>query len=170
MIQIDKNDCLYKLLTKLKVDDIEAMYTKFANEGLSSVKDFNNYLQASLGVDNYHLDEADGSVFEEILPYFRDLKKTKSGGGLKLLKQYKQSLDKQAHEQFVNSQLKEVLLIACAYKLRHKDINLSDLVQICNLGLLTAIEKYDEQARLSFEVYLNFWILDAIQKEFTIGG
>lgn len=170
MIQIDKNDCLYKTLTKLKVDDIDASYTKFANEGLSSVKDFNNYLQASLGLD--YLGEMDEDMFEDALPYYRDLKKSKcpSGGNLKLLKQYKQNLDSSTREQFVNTQLKNVLLIACAYKLRHKDINLSDLVQICNLGLLTAIDKYDEQAKLSFDIYLHFWILDGIQKEFTIGG
>lgn len=170
MIQIDRNDCLYKVLTKLKADNIDDCYVKFANEGLSSVKDFNNYLQARLGLD--YLGDMDESVFEEVLPYYRDLKKSRgsANGGLKLLKQYKQTLDKQTREQFVNGKLKDVLLIACAYKLRHKDINLSDLVQVCNIGLLNAIDKYEEQAKLNFDVYLHFWILNEIEKEFTIGG
>lgn len=170
MIEIDKSDCLYKILTKLKVDDIEASYVKFANEGLSSVKDFNNYLQASLGFD--YLGELDESEFEEVLLYYSDLKKSKpaSSSSLKLLKQYKKDLNSQTREQFVNSRLKEVLLIACAYKTRHKEVNLSDLVQVCNLGLLIAIDKYDEQAKLSFDVYLRFWILESIKKEFTVGG
>lgn len=170
MLEIDKNDYLYKVLTKLKVENVEEYYTKFAGCGLSCAKDFYNYLQDGLGLN--YLGEIDENVFEEVLPYYRDLKKAKcsSRGSTKLLKDYKQTSSKEAKEKFVHSKLKDVLLIACTYKLRHPEININDLVQICNIGLLEATEKYEINSKIPFDVYLHFWILEEINKEFTIGG
>ena len=34
---------------------------------------------------------------------------------------------------------------------------------------MTAVDKFDIQSKLSFDIYLNYWILDAINKEFTQG-
>lgn len=172
MIQIDKTDFLYKSLQNLGVDDneIDAQYMSFAEEGIINAKDFNNNLQAKLGMD--YLGDFEDAELEEVVDYYQDLKqnvkipKTKV---LALLKQYKQSGDEKIRIDIINSQLKEVLLIACAYKLRHNDINLNDLVQVCNMGLMTAVDKFKVEAKLSFELYLNYWILDTINKEFTIG-
>ena len=172
MIQIDNSDFLYKTLQKLGVDDsnIESEYLTFATSGITNIKDFNNELQSSLGMD--YLGEFDESVFEDVVDYYKDLKSNKSPAQNKvlgLLKEYKTNPKENIRIDIINSQLKEVLLIACAYKLRHADINLNDLVQICNLGLITAVDKFDANAKLSFETYLNYWILQAIKKEFTQG-
>lgn len=172
MIQIDKTDYLYKTLQKLGVDEqvIEKQYIELAESGVSSNKDFNNNLQSRLGMD--YLGEFDENSFEGILDYYNDLRKSKVPAKNKvvgLLKQYKQNPSEKLRADIINSQLKEVLLIACAYKLRHEDIDLSDLVQVCNMGLMTAVEKFDINSKLSFEIYLNYWILDAINKEYTLG-
>lgn len=172
MIQIEKTDFLYKTLQKLGVEDkdIETRYLTFASTGISNIKDFNNHLQASLGLD--YIGEFDESCFEEVVDYYKDLKLNKCPAKskvLSLLKQYKQNPSDKLKVDIINSQLKEVLLIACTYKLRHADVNLSDLVQVCNLGLMTAVDKYKLEAKLSFQTYLNYWILDAINKEFTQG-
>ena len=171
MIQIDKNDLLYKTLIKLGVDanSIDKEYMTFAENGIITIKDFNNSLQAMLGMD--YVGEIDETKLEEVLDYYIDLKhsnvppKSKTTG---LLKQYKNG-DTSVYEQIINSQLKEVLLIACAYKMRHDEINLGDLVQVCNLGLLTAIEKFNPDTKLAFDTYLNYWIIQAINNEFTQG-
>ena len=34
---------------------------------------------------------------------------------------------------------------------------------------MIAVEKYNPNAKISFETYLNYWILDAIYNEFTQG-
>ena len=172
MIQIDKTDFLYKTLQKLGVEDayIDEKYLAFASIGISNAKDFNNHLQASLGLD--YLGEFDENWFDDVADYYKDLKSNKmppKNKVIQLLKEYKQSPNEKLRIDIINSQLKEVLLIACAYKISHTDINLSDLVQICNLGLMTAVEKFDVTAKLSFDIYLNYWILEAINKEFTQG-
>lgn len=172
MILVDKTDFLYKTLQKLKVDEteLEGKYITFAGEGISNIKDFNNYLQANLGMD--YSGEFDETCLEEVVDYYVDLKLNKSPAKskvLSLLKEYKSNPTSSLRAEIINSQLKDVLLIACIYKLRHEDINLADLVQICNLGLMVAVDKFDVNAKLSFDTYLNYWILDAINKEFTQG-
>lgn len=172
MIQIDKTDYLYKTLQKLGVDEqeLEQQYIHFAESGVSTVKDLNNNLQSSLGMD--YVGEFDENLFEEVLDYYKDLKKSRTPAKNKvvgLLKEYKNNPQSNLREDIINSQLKEVLLIACAYKLRHDNLNLNDLVQVCNMGLMIAVEKFKVDAQLSFEIYLNYWILDTINKEFTLG-
>ena len=172
MIQIDKTDFLYKTLQKLGVSEseLEQKYLQFASDGVASVKELNNYIQASLGLD--YLGEFDESWFDEVADYYKDLRSHKVPAKSKvteLLKSYKLNPQEKTKEDIINSQLNEVLLIACAYKISHPDINLGDLVQICNLGLITAVDKFDIDAHLKFEIYLNYWIMEAIQKEFTQG-
>ncbi len=172
MIQIDKTDFLYKTLQKLGVNEenLDKEYLAFAGEGASNVKDLNNIIQASLGLD--YLGEFDESWFEEVADYYKDLRSYKVPAKSKvveLLKSYKQAPQDKNKTDIINSQLNEVLLIACAYKVSHPDVNLSDLVQICNLGLITAVDKFDVDAKLNFELYLNYWIMEAIKKEFTQG-
>lgn len=172
MIQIDKMDFLYKTLQKLGVDDeeLDEKYLAFASEGVSSVKDLNNIIQANLGLD--YLGEFDESWFEEVADYYKDLRAYKvpaKSKVMELLKNYKQNCQDNVKKDIINSQLNEVLLIACAYKIGHPDINLSDLVQTCNIGLINAVDKFDLDSKLSFELYLNYWIMEAIKKEFTQG-
>ena len=172
MIQIDKTDFLYKTLQKVGVDeaDLDKEYLEFASRGVSNVKDINNVIQANLGLD--YLGEFDESWFEEVADYYKDLRSYKvpaKSKVLELLKNYKQTQQDSIKKDIINSQLNEVLLIACAYKISHPNINLSDLVQTCNLGLIKAVDKFDLEAKLSFELYLNYWIMEAIQKEFTQG-
>lgn len=172
MIQVDKTDFLYKTLLKLGVQDqdMEDRYLSFAGAGVSNIHEFNNTLQSRLGLD--YLGEFDENEFDEILDYYADLKLSKVPAKSKVVamfKQYKLHPDKKLRQDIISSQLKDVLLIACAYKLRHSDINLGDLVQICNMGLMIAVDKFDVNARIQFETYLDYWILETINNEFTQG-
>ena len=170
MIQVDRTDFLYKTLQKLGEDDVDTKYLEFAQNGICTLKDFNNYIQSQLGMD--YIGEFDENLFEEVVDYYKDIKisKVPSKNRLSgLLKQYQQNPTDKLKMDIINSQLKEVLLIACAYKLCHNDVNLNDLVQVCNLGLIKAVNMYDEQHKLAFDTYLNYWILQTIQNEFTQG-
>jgi len=171
MIQIDKTDFLYKTLQNLGVEDknLEDEYISFAQSGITNAKDFNNNLQAMLGMD--YLGEIDENCLEEVLDYYKDLKTSKcppQSKLLALLKEYKKTPQESLRQDIINSQLKEVLLIACVYKMRNIEVNLSDLVQVCNMGLITAVDKFKPDSKIKFETYLNYWILQAI-KEFTLG-
>lgn len=170
MIQIDKTDFLYKTLQKLGEQDLDKQYLEFASEGVSSVKEFNNLIQSRLGLD--YLGDFDESWFEEVADYYKDLHSHKLPAKNKvasLLKEYNQNPKEDIKKDIINSQLNEVLLIACAYKVSHPTVNLNDAVQICNIGLINAVNKFDVDAKLSFELYLNYWIMKEIQKEFTQG-
>lgn len=171
MIQIDKNDFIYKHLIKLGVEEnIDEEYVKFAQEGITNSKDFNNFVLASLGMEL--LTDFDDSVLEETLDYYADLKKVKAVPQVKLnhlLKEYHLTKSKEIQTEIVHAKLKETLLIACGYKLKHLDINLNDLVQTCNIGLIIAVDKYVPDNKIPFDAYLHYWILDIINKEFTLG-
>ena len=172
MIQIDKTDFLYKTLNKLGVqtEDIDDEYLRFANEGVATINDFNNYLLSQIElVGNEELSD---DWLEGVADYYYDIKAIKKipkSKFLSALKEYKQTKDVKLRDSIINSQLKEALLIACAYKYRHNELILDDLVQISNMGLINAVEKYQVDSRIAFDTYLHYWILDAINKEFTQG-
>jgi DNA-directed RNA polymerase sigma subunit (sigma70/sigma32) len=171
MIQIDNTDFLYKTLQKLGVaeQEIDDKYLEFAKEGVSNMTDFNNYLLSNLEMIETDVSEDD---LVSVADYYYDLKKVKKipkNNFTNLLKQYKQTKDAKLREEIINSKLMDTLLIACEYKFSHPNLILDDIVQVSNLGLMEAVERYKDDARLSFEIYLNYWILDAINKEYTIG-
>ena len=70
--------------------------------------------------------------------------------------------DKKAKEKFINSNLRLVINIAKAYINRGVDI--ADLIQEGNVGLLTAVEKYDYKSGFRFSTYATWWIRQRIVK------
>jgi len=67
-----------------------------------------------------------------------------------------------AREKLINSNLRFV--VAVAKKYRNQGIPLSDLINEGNLGLLTAIEKFDHTLGFHFISYAVWWIRQAILK------
>lgn len=171
MIEIDKSDFIYKSLVKLGEEDkIENQYLKLVGEGISNIKDLNRYLQANLGMD--YMDDFDEQILEEVVDYYHDLKKIKKLSSTKLnalLKEYQNSKDEQIKSQIISSQLQDTLLMACSYKLRHMELNLADLVQVANMGLMCAITKYKSESRIPFSTYLAYWVLNTMIEEFNLG-
>ena len=168
MIEIDKTDFLYKYLTKLGAENIDELYMEYANNGVSNVADFKKYLYSK------YADVVEAEVDEEelksVVEYYGDIKKIKkiSASELnKLLKQYKNNPDEETYSRIINSQLKDILFIAYLYKMKFKEYELLDIIQVCNLGLMKAIEKYDEKARIAFSDYIDFWINQEINATFT---
>jgi RNA polymerase primary sigma factor len=56
------------------------------------------------------------------------------------------------------------LVILIAKKFLKKDVNLVDLIQEGNIGLLKAIDKFDYRKRYKFSTYAFWWIRHYIQK------
>ncbi len=84
---------------------------------------------------------------------------------LELIKRYK-SGDRRAFELLVKSQQKLVANIALLYN-RKYSMAIDDLIQEGNVGLFSAIERFDETQFRSFTNYAKSWVLQAISFSMT---
>jgi RNA polymerase primary sigma factor len=70
--------------------------------------------------------------------------------------------DGKARERLINSNLRLVVKIAKGY-ITH-DMDLLDLIQEGNLGLIRAAEKFDYKKNVRFSTYASFWIKQSIAR------
>lgn len=70
--------------------------------------------------------------------------------------------DSEARERLINSNLRLVVKIAKGYPSR--DMDLIDLIQEGNLGLIKAAEKFDFKKNVRFSTYASFWIKQSITR------
>ena len=85
---------------------------------------------------------------------------------LELGRRIKEDNDKSAREQLINSNLRLVVHIAKSYK-DVSSISIEDLVSDGNLGLITAVDKYDYKMGYRFSTCAIPWIKQAITKSLT---
>ncbi|MFN4218092.1 MAG: RNA polymerase sigma factor RpoD/SigA [Candidatus Bipolaricaulia bacterium] len=70
--------------------------------------------------------------------------------------------DPQARERLITSNLRLVVSIAAQY--RDLGVPLLDLIQEGNIGLITAVERFDPQRGYKFSTYATWWIRQAIMR------
>jgi len=70
--------------------------------------------------------------------------------------------DRSARERLINSNLRLVVKIAKGYP--SQEMDLIDLIQEGNLGLIKAAEKYDFTKNVRFSTYASFWIKQSITR------
>ncbi|MCX8103690.1 MAG: sigma-70 family RNA polymerase sigma factor, partial [Candidatus Bipolaricaulota bacterium] len=68
--------------------------------------------------------------------------------------------DSRARERLITANLR--LVISVAQRYRHLGIPLMDLIQEGNLGLMTAVDKFDPALGYKFSTYATWWIRQAI--------
>ena len=167
MIHIDKTDELYKYLLNLGVEDVEKTYTILAENGRYKLNDVRQYFREKFHPSN--TEDIEDEDLEKVLDYYIDLKQAKSISDKQLkqlLLEYKESGNSIIREQIINSQLKDVLYLCLNYKTLHKTVDVQDLVQVANMGLIDAIEKYKTNSNLSLKDYMVYWIRERVIKEF----
>ncbi len=70
--------------------------------------------------------------------------------------------DKDARQSMINANLRLVLKMAAAYKV--PGVNLLDLVQEGNMGLMKAVDRYDYRKNVRFCTYASWWIKQSISR------
>ena len=166
MVQIDKTDKLYSYLTNLGVDEIDKEYVELAQNGRYNINDIRQYYRQDFIPSS--TEEVKEDEIEKVLDYYIDLKSIKHlnvSQIKKLLEEYKQTKQAKLKDMIINSQLKDILFLCLNYTTFHKKLDIQDLVQIANLGLLEAIEKYMPESRLEFKDYVIYYVRKNI-KEF----
>lgn len=167
MLKIDKTDELYKYLTTLGIEEVEPVYLELAKNGRYKINDIRQYFRATFEPSGTQ--DVEEAELEKVLDYYIDLKKIKHVNSKQLkelLATYKQTKDQKVKEQIINSNLKDILYLCLNYSTLHKNIDIQDLVQVANLGLLEALEKYNPKARLDFKDYVVYYTREKIKNEF----
>jgi RNA polymerase primary sigma factor len=76
---------------------------------------------------------------------------------------------KQLREEMVRAHLRLVVAIAKKYR-DHSSLELSDLIQEGNLGLMRAVEKYNYRRGVKLSTYAGWWICQAITRAMADQG
>lgn len=87
---------------------------------------------------------------------------------LELGQRIKEDNDESAREAFICSNLRLVVYIAKAYQNQH--LGMEDLVAEGNVGLMTAVDKYDYSLGYRFSTFATPWIKQSILKAITDKG
>lgn len=166
MVQIDTNDKLYRYLKDLGSADIENEYIELAENGRYNLNDVRQYFRQDFEPSTTQ--DIPELEIEKVLDYYIDLKSVKHLNSVqikKLLEQYYLSKDNKIKELIINSQLKDILYLCFNYITLHKNIDVQDLVQIANIGLMEAINQYSPDAKIEFKDYIIYYVRKNI-KEF----
>ena len=167
MIKIDKTDSLYKYLDALNIENIDEVYMELAQNGRFKLDDVRQYFRATFQPSQ--TEDVDEKELEKVVDYYADLKRVKhlnSQQVKKLLSEYKNTKDSKIKELIINSQLKDILYLCLNYSTLHKDVDIQDLVQTANIGLIEAIEKYNPNAKIDFKDYMVYYIRENVKNSY----
>lgn len=167
MIEIDKKDSLYKYLLGLGIENPDKLYLELAQNGRYKKEEVQRYLYSTF--DPSVTNELDEQELEKVLDYYVDIKKQKPLTEKQLvecLKLYKQNPTNELKTAIIQAKLKDLLMLCLNYKSSHKDVDVQDLVQVANIGLMQALDKYNPSTKIPFKDYIIFWVKQEIKKEF----
>jgi len=167
VITIDKKDGLYKYLTVLQVENIDEMYIELAQNGRFKLDDVRQYFRATFQPSQ--TEDIEEKELEKVLDYYVDIKKAKHFNSQqlrKLLEEYKKNGDLKIRELIINSQLKDILYLCLNYSTLHKQVDIQDLVQVANIGLITAIEKYQPNSKVEFKDYIVYYVRESVKNNY----
>ena len=147
-------------------DDIENLYDSIESMGLEINDDFvsEDYSYSDSSYSSYSNEDSQYIPDDPVKVYLKEI------GSVKLLSTEEElelaqriaEGDEKARDKLTESNLRLVVSVAKRYLGR--GMNLLDLIQEGNLGLIKAVEKFDYSKGFKFSTYATWWIRQAITR------
>lgn len=112
------------------------------------------------------LESSDSKMLDSISEYLKLISKYKvlsKEEEVELARKYKEDGDKSARETLLKHNLKLVVYVAKKYNYQNC-LTLLDLIQEGNIGLMTAVERFDYTKGYKFSTYAICWIRQSIKR------
>jgi len=157
----------HQYLPPVKLLNIDEMYIELAQNGRYKLDDVRQYFRATFQPSQ--TEDIEEKELEKVLDYYVDIKKAKHFNSQqlrKLLEEYKKNGDLKIRELIINSQLKDILYLCLNYSTLHKQVDIQDLVQVANIGLITAIEKYQPNSKVEFKDYIVYYVRESVKNNY----
>ena len=126
----------------------------------------NNNIEMDIELDEFEYFVNDNtSDFDNLKLYFADVdskyRKLSKDEQLELFNRYKNG-DTKAFDTLIECNLK--LVVSISLKFLNRGLELSDLIEEGNIGLINAINKFDVTKNTKFSTYATYWIKQNISK------
>ena len=148
--------------TKLNTTELDA-----TAESLKMIEKENE--EQNIGYDELDISESAG-IDDPVRDYFKSIGKTRLLSADEEIELAKRTAngDEDAKKKLTEANLRLVVSIAKRYPGR--DLNLLDLIQEGNIGLMKAVERFDYTKGFKFSTYATWWIRQAITRSIADQG